>query len=337
MDIETLPAPVSESSSFHVKPPEWEKVDKLRFTFFQTAYTIVETAILHPLTVAQTVAELDKVKVNEKLSWSQKASESFKNNLSVAQSFRRINPSGTFYGAMSAGFTAYPITVGYYQLYDMIAFLPYMKVKEEIPKLLGPEYSAVAPLLAGMTTAIPICLIGTPMGVMSRYQIKLRLENKPWDIISAFKTVVHGPSLCADDPPGLRRLYRGLIGSAAAIPLMGCSWMFYETTHAKLIEVTKSTHLLNSFVAGAWAGAVTAALWRPVGVVVARKQVAGSEGMGMSSSYFGICRELLKEEGFGAFFKGLQARILSSAPRNGVFYSCYAIFSTWAMGGSVHD
>uniref|UniRef100_A0A5S6QAI6 EF-hand domain-containing protein n=1 Tax=Trichuris muris TaxID=70415 RepID=A0A5S6QAI6_TRIMR len=132
-------------------------------------------------------------------------------------------------------------------------------------------------------------------------------------------------------PSVLRQLgFAGLYKGASAcfmrdIPFSAIYFPFYA--HAKLWFADKDGHNdpWSLFCAAFIAGVPAAGLCTPPDVVKTRLQVPASTGKTHYSGLLDGFREVWREEGFRAFWKGSAARILRSSPQFGVTLMVYEL------------
>jgi hypothetical protein len=123
-----------------------------------------------------------------------------------------------------------------------------------------------------------------------------------------------------------RVLFRGsFVGIITAVPATALGWQLYETTRNALEKKLNSQSVYISVISGATAGVVGVTVTRPISVVVSRMQTDAQ-----SHRFIATAKAILKSEGIGAFYKGYLARIIATAPRNGIFFSAYQSIITIA-------
>jgi hypothetical protein len=123
-----------------------------------------------------------------------------------------------------------------------------------------------------------------------------------------------------------RVLFRGIFVSlATGVPAAALGWQVYETTKETIQRKFESKSVWTSVGAGCVSGAIGVVATRPIGVVVSRMQT-DTQSLG----FFRTAKSIYKAEGPGAFYKGLLARLLSSAPRSGLFFAVYQTLITWS-------
>lgn len=135
---------------------------------------------------------------------------------------------------------------------------------------------------------------------------------------------------------GIKGLYKG--ASACLLRDVPFSAIYFPT-YANLKKYMfnfdpqnpNARHKLDSWqllVAGAMAGAPSAFFTTPADVIKTRLQIESKQG---ETKYHGIthaARVILKEEGFGAFFKGSLARVFRSSPQFGFTLASYELLQS---------
>jgi hypothetical protein len=116
-----------------------------------------------------------------------------------------------------------------------------------------------------------------------------------------------------------------MVGIVTAVPSTALGWQLYETTRQTLEKRLNSQSVYISVISGATAGVVGVTFTRPISVVVSRMQTDAQ-----SHRFWATAKAIFKAEGIGAFYKGYMARILATAPRNGIFFSAYQSIITVA-------
>ena len=149
--------------------------------------------------------------------------------------------------------------------------------------------------------------------------VKLRMQ------LAGESATAGAPRLCAADTVrglGLRGLYRGT--PATWLRDVPFSFIFFPLfANLKLLMGGEEATTLGLFTAGAAAGSISAGAVTPFDVIKTRLQVVGG-----SERYSGIAdcaRKLLREEGAGAFAKGLVPRMCVQAPLFGLTLLSYEV------------
>uniref|UniRef100_A0A914YCK3 Uncharacterized protein n=1 Tax=Panagrolaimus superbus TaxID=310955 RepID=A0A914YCK3_9BILA len=103
--------------------------------------------------------------------------------------------------------------------------------------------------------------------------------------------------------------------------------MIYFTAyaHAKIATQDENgiNHPLSLFISALIAGIPAAALVTPADVIKTRLQVAARVGQTTYSGVIDCIKKIMKEEGFGAFWKGTIARVFRSSPQFAVTLLTY--------------
>lgn len=337
-----------------VEDVEFKDINKAKFLALCSAYSLVDAVIFHPLSVAAVVAELHRAgkKVDKpgdtirKMGLLSQLRASFQNNLSIRQSLEKIitaahaardtaskGSSHAAIGRMSMGtvaravYTGFPITFAGLFLYDIFQMMPYNYVKSSINEKqrggLVPEYLP-APVLSGIVSTLLCTPFVNPPTVIFRQQVQHKCMAQPFDL----KWIMLN-KLPAMEGGSLRVLFRGsLVGVLTAVPAAALSWQLYESVRAGIEKRLNSQSVYISVASGALAGVTAVTCTRPIAVVVSRMQTDSQ-----SHGFFSTARALFKAEGAGAFYKGYLARILATAPRNGIFFSAYQTIITFSKNG----
>jgi solute carrier family 25 protein 39/40 len=137
---------------------------------------------------------------------------------------------------------------------------------------------------------------------------------------------------------GLRGLWNGYTATLLRdVPFSAIYWPLYEQTKASLAPLYPAygpNSFPVNFASGGVAGSVASTLTLPFDVLKTLKQIDLGErdimGVkpGRSASNLTIVRELLREQGAGAFFTGLTPRLLKVAPACAIMLSSYE----WCKG-----
>jgi hypothetical protein len=327
-----------------VEDVEFKDINKIKFLTLCSAYSLMDAVIFHPLSVAAVVAELHRSgkKVEEpstsatkKVGFMNQLRASFKNNLSIRQSMEKIVTATALEAknvnarippslALRAVYTGFPITFAGLFLYDIFQMMPYNYVKSIINEKrregVVPEYLP-APVLSGVVSTLLCTPFVNPPTVIFRQQVQNRCMSQPFDL----KWILMN-KLPAMEGGSLRVLFRGsLVGILTAVPAAALSWQLYETTRSRLETRFNSQSIYISTISGAIAGVTAVTFTRPISVVVSRMQTDAQ-----SHGFASTARAIFKAEGIGAFYKGYLARILATAPRNGIFFSAYQTIITFS-------
>ncbi|KAL3423412.1 hypothetical protein PVAG01_05159 [Phlyctema vagabunda] len=140
---------------------------------------------------------------------------------------------------------------------------------------------------------------------------------------------------------GLVGLYKG--ASACLLRDVPFSAIYFPTyNHLKRDyfgeSQTKKLGILQLLTAGAIAGMPAAYLTTPCDVIKTRLQVEARKGEASYTSLRQCAKQVYRDEGFKAFFKGGPARILRSSPQFGFTLAGYEVLQTLLpMPGSDHE
>ena len=129
---------------------------------------------------------------------------------------------------------------------------------------------------------------------------------------------------------GLFGLYKG--ASACLLRDVPFSMIYFPTyNHLKRDffgeSQTQKLGVLQLLTAGAIAGMPAAYLTTPADVIKTRLQVEARKGEAVYSGLLSCAKQVYREEGFKAFFKGGPARIMRSSPQFGFTLAGYEVLS----------
>lgn len=130
---------------------------------------------------------------------------------------------------------------------------------------------------------------------------------------------------------GLFGLYKG--ASAYLLRDVPFSMIYFPTyNHLKRDffgeSQTKKLGVLQLLTAGAIAGMPAAYLTTPCDVIKTRLQVEARKGEAVYNGLVDCAKQVYRDEGFKAFFKGGPARIMRSSPQFGFTLAAYEVLST---------
>jgi hypothetical protein len=327
-----------------VEDVAFKDIHKPTFLALCSAYSLIDAVIFHPLSVAAVVAELHRATVPPAVATpvatppqtlTQRLRASFKANLTIRQSIEKIYTAAATTGVPAMGtrrlgilgsavFTGFPITYAGLFLYDIFQMMPYNYFKswlrEKQQDGIIPSYLP-APVISGVASTLMCTPFVNPPTVLFRQQVQHRCMGQPYDL----KWIL-GTRLPAMEGGVFRVLFRGsFVGIITAVPATALGWQLYETTRNALEKKLNSQSVYISVISGATAGVVGVTVTRPISVVVSRMQTDAQ-----SHRFIATAKAILKSEGIGAFYKGYLARIIATAPRNGIFFSAYQSIITIA-------
>ena len=347
---------------YQVEDVAFKDIHKPTFFALCSAYSLVDAVLFHPLSVAAVVAELHRTTTaagsaasgsavaaasvaatTPPMTFIQKLRSSFKANLTIRQSIDKIvsaagaatAPATAAGGAPlsrrqymrlvgSAVFTGFPITYAGLFLYDIFQMMPYNYFKSWLREKQGegviPSYLP-APVLSGVFSTLMCTPFVNPPTVLFRQQVQHRCMGQPYNL-----RWILGTRLPAMEGGVTRVLFRGsFVGIVTAVPSTALGWQLYESTRQYFEKRFDSQSVYISVISGAIAGVVGVTFTRPISVVVSRMQTDSQ-----SHRFFATAKAIFKSEGIGAFYKGYLARIMATAPRNGIFFSAYQSIITLA-------
>eukprot|EP01089_Gocevia_fonbrunei_P005153 TRINITY_DN1533_c0_g1_i2.p1 TRINITY_DN1533_c0_g1~~TRINITY_DN1533_c0_g1_i2.p1 ORF type:complete len:503 (+),score=97.76 TRINITY_DN1533_c0_g1_i2:367-1875(+) len=128
---------------------------------------------------------------------------------------------------------------------------------------------------------------------------------------------------------GFKGLYKG---SSACflrdIPFSGICFPAYALLKELFRQDNKPLSILHLFACSSIAGMAASSLTTPADVIKTRMQIESKRGEGYSS--FRDCvKQMAKQEGFKAFWKGLVPRVARSSPQYGVMLLSYELLQNW--------
>ena len=345
---------------YQVEDVAFKDIHKPTFFALCSAYSLVDAVLFHPLSVAAVVAELHRSTTASAAAaaaaatvavppqtFIQRLRSSFKANLTIRQSIDKIVTAaaagaGTlaapapspmsrrqyFRLVGSAVFTGFPVTYAGLFLYDVFQMMPYNYFKSWLKEKQGegviPAYLP-APVVSGVFSTLMCTPFVNPPTVLFRQQVQHRCMGQPYNL----KWIL-GTRLPAMEGGTAKVLFRGsLVGIVTAVPSTALGWQLYESTRQYFERRLDSQSVYISVMSGAIAGVVGVTFTRPISVVVSRMQTDAQ-----SHRFLATAKAIFKSEGIGAFYKGYLARIMATAPRNGIFFSAYQSIITLAKNDS---
>lgn len=182
---------------------------------------------------------------------------------------------------------------------------------------------------AGIIAEVAGAVLWTPQDV-----IKQRLQMLPPHLRpSAWSAVA---AVVRQD--GVTGMWRGFgAGVATYAPFMGIYFTTYEyckvlAKRASGIQSDADLGLGVYLVSGAIGGGVGAAATCPLDVMKTRIQVQSKNADGAYQGIGQVFRSIVKEEGYGAFWSGLSARVLWIAPACAITIAAYEKFKKLLEG-----
>lgn len=291
------------------EPPEfspyedisWENIDKVKFNTYGAVLFTLNSAALYPISVVKT-----RVQVASKNAVHTTSSKVFRSII------RDDGVRGLYRGFATAATGSVP---------GRAMFLATLEIsKESTGRLLSgvnlPDATkaAVANSVGGLVSSLISELYYVPLDVVTQRLMVQGLPGVPKYAggIHAFRTILR--------TDGVRGLYRGLGMSVAAYcPSAGVWWGAYGTSqHAiwKSLGYTDGQHpgkvLIVSVQAagGMIAGAASSVVTTPLDTIKTRLQVMETKG-GQKPTIVGTVKQLINEDGWKGFYRGLGPRFLS--------------------------
>lgn len=250
-----------------------------------------------------------------------------------------------------------PANVIYFAGYDWLRANPHSPMKDRV----SDNY---APLIAGSSARVLAAFVVSPIEMFrTRMQASHPEAASPTGV---FRDTLSGvQDMVKSD--GYRALWRGLgLTLWRDVPFSALYWWGYEygrqalhnaregpasheptgsLKNRSVSELDHKTVLLDSFIAGASAGAVASLVTTPFDVGKTRQQVARHSADSASAALAGVRPEdklmprflwhIYKTEGVAGLFKGWAARTMKVAPACAIMISSYEIGKK--MAGSMNE
>ncbi|KAF7511246.1 hypothetical protein GJ744_005143 [Endocarpon pusillum] len=254
---------------------------------------------------------------------------------------------------------AIPANVIYFTGYDWLRFNP----ASPINRITSDTYT---PLVSGSVARVAAAVVVSPIEMF-----RTRMQATRGNSAGIFKSTLIGLHKMTQTQ-GYSSLWRGLtLTMWRDVPFSGIYWWGYEATRnaltdareraqGKVLDANRSmtrrrsqsqdnptNTFLDSFVSGAFSGAVAALITTPFDVGKTRQQVfkhSGDEAAAAASRAARTVGEkppeeltmprflahIFKEEGMQGLFKGWAARCLKVAPACAIMISSYEVGKRWA-------
>eukprot|EP01117_Protostelium_nocturnum_P001011 TRINITY_DN11331_c0_g1_i1.p1 TRINITY_DN11331_c0_g1~~TRINITY_DN11331_c0_g1_i1.p1 ORF type:complete len:320 (+),score=53.49 TRINITY_DN11331_c0_g1_i1:140-1099(+) len=188
-------------------------------------------------------------------------------------------------------------------------------------------------LVSGLWADVCGSIIWVPMDVIKqRLQVQQSSASTYRGSFHAFQTIVK--------QEGAGGLFKGFLPAIATYgPFVAIYFATYEKAKLFAKDVTSSSSLSEipfwaQLVCGATAGAISAMVTCPMDVIKTRIQVESKKSEGAYKGGLDALRRIMKEEGFGAFTKGMTARILWIAPGTAITIGLYEQFKSIILKNS---
>lgn len=254
---------------------------------------------------------------------------------------------------------AIPANVIYFTGYDWLRF----NHASPINRITSDAY---APLVAGSVARVAAAIAVSPIEMF-----RTRMQATHGNATGIFKSTLAGLHQMTQTQ-GYTSLWRGLtLTMWRDVPFSGFYWWGYEATRNALTDIREKAQgkvldsnrsmtrrrsqsqdnstntFIDSFVAGAFSGAVAAFVTTPFDVGKTRRQVFKHSGdeAAISASKAGLkpgetlpeersmprfLAHIFREEGMKGLFKGWTARCLKVAPACAIMISSYEVGKRWA-------
>ncbi|ERN14617.1 probable mitochondrial adenine nucleotide transporter BTL3 [Amborella trichopoda] len=127
---------------------------------------------------------------------------------------------------------------------------------------------------------------------------------------------------------GLKGFWKGnFVNILRTAPFKAVNFYAYDTYRKQLLKMSgnKETTNFERFLAGAAAGITATILCIPMDTIRTKLVAPGGEALG---GVIGVCRHMVRTEGFFSLYKGLFPSIVSMAPSGAVFYGVYDILKS---------
>ena len=155
----------------------------------------------------------------------------------------------------------------------------------------------------------------TPLDVVKQ---RLQLPNNP------YKSAMDCASSMFREE-GLRPFFRSYNTTVIMnVPFVSIHFAAYESCKKLLRKSAEDEGLMTQIVAGGIAGGAAALATNPLDVVKTRLQTEGVGGIKYgTSSTFGMLKNIVKTEGYGALMHGMRPRVLFHAPAAAISWMTY--------------
>ncbi|EME31823.1 Probable S-adenosylmethionine carrier 2, chloroplastic [Galdieria sulphuraria] len=197
-----------------------------------------------------------------------------------------------------------------------ITFGVYHLVKRTTePRLKSTELLPLVDLAAGALSEVAALSTYVPAEVAAKRMqtAKLGFSREYVSALHAFRMIVR--------TEGIRGLYVGFLPTMLRdVPFTSLQFAFFEQVKILWRSFAHRSSLNNTetYVSGSFAGGLAAALTNPFDVVKTRMQ---TQPVGNDRKYKSLVHcfcQIMKEEGFLAFFKGVVPRVVWIAPASGI-------------------
>ncbi|XP_028405392.1 solute carrier family 25 member 40-like [Dendronephthya gigantea] len=199
-----------------------------------------------------------------------------------------------------------PATIIYFTAYDQLKVMYGFKQGER---------NIYSPMLSGITARAIASSFVSPIEML-RVKLQSKKEFKYRELGSVVRTAVR--------QGGVRSLWQGLGPSLLRdIPFSALYWFGYEYLRAQ----QKDPSLQHICLSGGTSGAIAGILTLPFDVVKTHRQIElGESNFDPTKRYpstFSLLLKLRKEQGTGALFTGITARVAKVAPACAIMITSY--------------
>ncbi|KAJ2962382.1 hypothetical protein NQZ79_g2555 [Umbelopsis isabellina] len=205
---------------------------------------------------------------------------------------------------------------------NIIYFVGYDYLRNAIKDWTSYNNKDYAPLVAGGAARVVAVAAISPIELF-----RTRLQAAKG--VDGFASVLNGVIKLVEKE-GPKALWRGLPPTLwRDVPFSAFYWMGYEEIKTTL-AATDLSEFNKSFLAGATAGMIAAAVTTPFDVVKSRRQVDAGRDVPMFRDIRvpSMLRQIVQQEGYQGLFRGLTPRIAKVAP------SCAIMISSYELGKS---
>ena len=176
--------------------------------------------------------------------------------------------------------------------------------------------TVVMDFLSSSISTITVSIVATPTMMLTDNIMVRNYDNLPQAVKGLYRS------------GGIKAFYRGwLPGMMGKIPSYALTWTLFQQFKAirDSISDRPATNVENSIM-GALASTTTVCIMIPLDTIKTRLVVQGGSAAISSVPYKGIgdCAvRVLREEGIGAFYRGLPPRLVSVVPMIGIQFTVY--------------
>ncbi|XP_055474136.1 calcium-binding mitochondrial carrier protein SCaMC-1 isoform X1 [Psammomys obesus] len=168
----------------------------------------------------------------------------------------------------------------------------------------------------------------TSTAPLDRLKVMMQVHgSKSMNIFGGFQQMVK--------EGGIRSLWRGNGTNVIKIaPETAVKFWAYEQYKKLLTEEGQNIGTFERFISGSMAGATAQTFIYPMEVLKTRLAVAKT---GQYSGIYGCAKKILKQEGFGAFYKGYVPNLLGIIPYAGIDLAVYELLKSYWLENFAKD